>query len=247
MIKKKLLLALFFIPFIALSFQGSTVTLIQGFIYDESGNPVGADIKFINSVGKKIMLKSNSKDGSFQQPFVQGEKYFPIFKGYVLANGFESFEVIKTGKYEEITRNFTVKRIQSNLNIMSEAFFKDGDSILSADAKEYLRVFKEFYNYNKNLTFRAVISAPDKVFKPTSRKVQVKVKNKTRTKTIKISSKDLESDFIQSRINQLTKALKELEIPLSTFNFEKKIKTNPSKTAVNNNNLEIYIDQIKNL
>lgn len=244
---KLLIIASILIPFIASAYQGSNVTLLQGTVKDEAGNPVGAELKFINTTAKPASLKSNSKDGSYQQPLVQGEKYFLILKGYVLTNGFEPFELAKTGKYAENRRDFVVKPIHPNLRVMSNKLFKEGDTVLSQDALENLKMFKAFFNVNKNLTFRISLSAPDVAFKQTSRKIKVKVKNKNTTKTVKVSAKDIEAEFIQARINQLTLALKEIEMPMTVINFEKKIKANPSKKISNGNDFELYIDKIKNL
>lgn len=247
MAKKILIIAFILIPFIASAYQGSNVTLLQGTVKDEAGNPVGAEFKFINTIAKPVSLKSNSKDGSYQQPLVQGERYLPIFKGYVLANGFEYIEIAKEGKYAENRRDFVVKPIETNLRMMSYKLFKNGDTVLSQDATEYLKILKAFYNVNKNLIFRATISVPDVAFKQTTRKIKVKVKNKSTTKTVKVSAKDIEAEFIQARINQLTNALKEIEMPITVIHFEKKIKANPSKIISNSNDFEIYIHQIKNL
>ncbi|HOV92947.1 MAG TPA: hypothetical protein PLC04_07725 [Candidatus Kapabacteria bacterium] len=242
-----ILIVLMFLPLSAFAFQGANVTLLQGTVKDKSGNPIGTDLKFINSDAKPFSLKSNSKDGNYQQPLVQGEKYYPIFKGYILENGFEYFELANVGKYNEGKRDFIVKPLEPNMLIAEKKLFKDGDTLLSQDAIEFLKIFKSFFILNKNLIFRISISAPDVAFKQTTRKIKVKVKNKNTTKTVKVSAKELEAEFIQARIDQLSLTLKELEMPLTVINFEKKIKANPSKKLSKSNDFELYIKEIKNL
>ncbi|HPD33176.1 MAG TPA: hypothetical protein PKV40_02390 [Candidatus Kapabacteria bacterium] len=242
-----LLIVLILLPFTTFSFQGANVTLLQGTVKDKTGNPVGTDLKFISSNTKSFSLKSNSKDGSYQQPLVQGEKYYPIFKGYILENGFESFELAIVGKYNEGRRDFIVKPFEPNMMIAAKKLFKDGDTVLSQDAIEFLKIFKSFFILNKNLIFRVSISAPDVAFKQSSKKISVKSRGKSTTKIIKVPAQDVEEEFIQARINQLSQALKELEMPLTVINFEKKIKSNPSKIISNSNDFELYIKEIKNL
>ncbi|MFH1003937.1 MAG: OmpA family protein [Bacteroidota bacterium] len=100
------------------------LTLVKGFVTDESNNPVGAKIDIIdNKTGKIISTQeSNSASGKFLVSLPSGKSY----KMQVVAEGYyphtENFNIPKGAKYKELDINIKLKRKEQKVSVEGNVF-----------------------------------------------------------------------------------------------------------------------------
>ena len=215
-----ILTAFIFTTFLSFSYsQRNDVALISGTCKDDVGTSMALELRFVTPGMMPAITRSNS-DGTFQQVVKQGKTYLPLFKGYMELGGFHFFDVALQDKYFEFQKEFILLPIEVGKELTSSRFFEKGDTILSKEGRDFLAVFKEFFALNKNINCNVILSAPMTFFKSKRVFQYVEVKGKKKKKRVTISAKQLEEEFLQARVNQLTTAVKEIGLPTKVFNYE---------------------------
>lgn len=209
------------------SFDGKDLVLIQGKVIDaENQNPVGLTIVFFNPNGKQVQAKSNSNDGSYQQVLQAGEKYNIVFKDYILIGEVPEIELPKSGKYNEIEKNFRVKKIATGLEICSFNPFKANQSDFANPSLSCLYELKTFLENNPKVSVIITIYINDSNPKPIEKKVSyLDSKNKTKTKKVIISTGEQLQELAENRVNTIKSYLKSLNIIERKVTFEIDSKT----------------------
>ncbi|MGE5480848.1 MAG: carboxypeptidase-like regulatory domain-containing protein [Chloroflexota bacterium] len=205
--------------------QEKSITLLRGAVTDMYGAPVGATMQFTDRTdGKKFNVKSNSKDGSYQQPLLGGRTYDVLFKGYLPIEREVYVEIPPYKTYTEINRDFTVQKLDPGVAIYSDDAFNNDEYKLNDRGLALLRQVKDLILFQGNITFKISVRSLDVKKLPTTRTVveQVKVKGKMKEKkkTVKIPANEAREEFIRKRIEELRTAAKSLGIRENSLSFE---------------------------
>lgn len=232
---KIFLLISVFVSFIlkSIAFDGKDLVLIHGKVTEsETGKPLGATIIFFSQNGKQIQAKSNSSDGSYQQVLQAGEKYKIVFKDYVLVGENFELELDKKGKYTEIEKNFSVKKIEYGLPICSFNPFKPNHPDLITNDFICLNELKNFLENNPKVNVIITVHTHDSNPKPYNKKISYKdAKNKTKTKNVKVTTAEQLQELAEERINSIKNLLNAMKISERKVTFEVDIKPDISKTT----------------
>lgn len=210
--------------------NSNQTTLYTGFVKDETGAPINAEIRFVNLNNAPIITRAN-QDGSYTAVLRQSSNYYLMIKGYIEFGGLKSFEVPKYDKYQEETRHFIATKLVEGLELVKCSLFNDKDTTISEKGIEFLKVFKEFYSLNKNLQFKIYIPRNEVVFKDKSIKKKEIVNKKKKTTTIKIKASELAEEFLQARTRNLQVVLTEVGLPVKLFKLEFDEPTKPEKSV----------------
>lgn len=215
----------------AKSYDGKDLVLIQGKVSDfETNKPIGVTIIFYSQSGKQIQAKSNSTDGSYQQVLQAGEKYNIVFKDYILMNESPELELSKSGKYNEIEKNFRVKKIETGIEICSFNPFRANQSDLIGHSLGCLYELKSLLENNPKVNAVITIHTHDSNPKTYDKKVTYQdSKNKTKTKKVKVSIEEQLQELAEKRINALKNVMKSLNIAERKVTFE--VDTKPASPA----------------
>lgn len=241
-----LLTYLFLQFFIIESFsQQNDLALLSGTIKNDLGIPVGLELRFLTPNSMPAITRSNT-DGTYQQVVKQGKTYLPIFKGYMEIGGFHFFDIGKFDKYQEFRRDFIVRPIEVGKEVATANFFEPGDTVFSEEGKKFMLIFKEFFSINKNINCTAYLSEPTMTFKAKTITKEVEVKGKIKKVKVKISAKDVETEFLQIRANQILKRIKDFDLPAKVFDFSYEFpkKTKSKKGNELPNNARIVISKV---
>jgi len=212
--------------FQSIAFDGKDLVLIHGQVKDsETNKPIGVTIVFFSQSGKQIQAKSNSSDGSYQQVLQAGEKYYIVFRDYVLVGENPELELDKKGKYTEIEKNFTVRKIEPGLPVCSFNPFKPNLPDLTTYDFICLNELKTFLENNPKVNVIITINTHDSNPKPFDKKVTyLDSKNKTKTKKVKVSTAEQLQELADKRINAIKSLLNSMNISQRKVSFETDIK-----------------------
>jgi hypothetical protein len=218
--------------FQSIAFDGKDLVLIHGQVKDsETNKPLGVTIVFFSQSGKQIQAKSNSSDGSYQQVLQAGEKYYIVFRDYVLMGDNPELELDKKGKYTEIEKNFSVRKIETGLPVCSFNPFKPNLPDLIANDFLCLNELKTFLENNPKVNVIITIHTHDSNPKPYDKKVTyLDSKNKTKTKKVKVSTAEQLQELADKRINSIKKLLNSMNISERKVTFEVDTRPDLSKS-----------------
>lgn len=161
--------------------------LVKGKITCETtGEPVGTEIEFRSSNGKKIRTSSNSISGEWSQ-VLPSDNYTVILHSWNVARKQFNLDVPASTKYKEINQDFTVKRLLPNDVFARLQLFEQNSSEQKEDIKDLLDEIKEIMKFNRAVEFTIYVSAAD-MYKPTEKSVKIIEEPKTNKKS-KNSSK----------------------------------------------------------
>lgn len=212
---------------------GDAVVLLSGKVLDINGNPLSVKIEFIGDNGKKITTTSNSKDGLYQQVLTPGIKYLVSFKDYLEVSGDGVVYIPNVKKYTEMSRTFTLRKIEEGQELSYFKAFNPNDSILTGNyANEFQRI-KDFMSSNLNATIVIVISGKDSWFATKSIKEKYKdSKNRTKTRTVKIQPIEQMTQLLEARKDAVMNYLRTLKIrdKSITIEFDNSMGSKPVKT-----------------
>lgn len=229
---KILLLICLFVVYtnFVIAFDGKDLVLIHGKVTDyDTNNPLGITIIFFSQSGKQIHAKSNSTDGSFQQVLQAGEKYNIVFKDFILINDNPELEVPKSGKYSEIEKNFTVKKIETGLGICSFNPFKPNNYDLTSNYFSCINELKSFLDNNPKVNVIITIHTYDSNPQPIEKKVTyLDSKNRKKTKKVKVSTAEQLQELAENRLNALKNLIKSANIIERKVTYEIDTKTSAS-------------------
>lgn len=135
--------------------------LVKGKVIDENSlQPVGTDIEFRHSNGKKIKIQSNSISGQWEQILPEGN-YTVILYSWNVARKIDEMEVPAATKYKEIQKDFTVKRMLPNDKIFQLSAFDSASENFHGIAKSEIESLKEVMKFNRAVEFTVYVNASD--------------------------------------------------------------------------------------
>ncbi len=206
--------------------KGYTV-IVQGKVIDvNSGKPVGTQLLFIDEKGKKSSGKSNSIDGTFQQPLNFGSINTVLIKGYLPADNHLTIDLTQKNQYEEMALDIYVKPFEAKTELFNYKFFEPNDSVVIN--KEEFKELKTFLDFNPNIKLNFVISSYDSWFNKSKRRIEkTDKKGKISYKTVSYSTKEQLSDLLDARIVSLRNELKENNIFIKIDAFVKDLQVVP--------------------
>jgi hypothetical protein len=237
-------LSIFLINISPVISQQNDLAMVTGTVKDDLGKSIGMEMRFVTPGQMPAITRSNS-DGSYQQVLKQGKKYLPVFKGFMELGGFHFFEIGQFDKYQEFRKDYIVLPIEVGKEVASARFFEPGDTLLSAEGKAFLEIFREFFRINKNINCTCFLSAPTTTFKAKTKTIQVEEKGKLKNKKIKIPAKEVEEEFLKARARQIERVVKDYELPAKVFSFAYEF---PKKTGRKKgelpNNVRVVIEKV---
>lgn len=191
--------------------------LVKGVVTDiYTGAPVGSNIEFKDSEGKKIKIFSNSKTGMYEQLLAAGE-YEVFFQNWNVARSFDKISVKKYDKYGEQVFNFKVKYMQAGSLYDSVATFPKGSETINHDFTKYLEDLKVQMKFNRGVDFDIYVSSADitpqaPAVKQEAPKEKGKSKNKAKqaVKTAEPLKANLSPETIKNLVDKRIEALKAL-------------------------------------
>jgi hypothetical protein len=183
--------------------------------------PIGINFQFVDENGRVTKSRSNSNEGEFQQVLQSGFEYSVYFEDYILDSPINSLVVPPYDKYVEIGKDFSVKKLEANLNICKVNTFKPNDSLLSDQGKHQLTHLKELIKSQPKLQmdFIIKISTIDCFFKTKKVNINAIEKNKPKKKSITLTPENQSVMMIEARKNSIKYILSELKINLRNISF----------------------------
>ncbi len=216
----------------AIKAQNGIVVLLQGKITQEGTNtPVGIEFDLISTDGKKLQVKSNSSEGDYQQIIKPGLTYHVIPKGYLLTQQGLSFEIPNYTKYTEVTKNFSVKKIERGLVLNDLTIFDKNKADLTGSDVSQLHDLKDFLLTNIKVSVDIMVNTHDSYFKTTKKKEAYKdKKGRTKYKRVKVSTIEQLKELAFQRIENLRNYLLSLNINAKRFNLTDDVNEAVSKS-----------------
>ncbi len=186
--------------------------VVKGKIADEqTGEPMGVDIEFRNSDGKKIKINSNSLTGEFQQVLNAGEFYEVILSGSNIIRKVDRFKVDHYDSYDEQEQNFTVKKLEPGRTLFRLSPFEKGSSQIIGDELESIFIeLQEIMKFNRAVYFEFVVNAKETYTKAPI--VQYKEEPKTKGKKKKPQKEEPRHQIIPDPNPGLVKELVDARI-----------------------------------
>ncbi|MBM2815412.1 MAG: hypothetical protein HW421_2174 [Ignavibacteria bacterium] len=196
------------------------VVLLEGKATDiNTGQDLKIKIYFVDSFGKRIPFQTNSKDGKYSQTFNSGDTYLIIAEKYLPAAEDRVYFLVSHAEYLEIRKDFKFTKLEEGLKITSFNSFHPNETTITPEAKETLQWFKHYIAVNKTVNFIFTLNSSDSYLPPTTKKVDVQVKGKTKTKTVKVTTEERLKIFLNERIEVLKNYLSNNDIPLRNIEF----------------------------
>lgn len=137
--------------------------VVKGKITDEqTGQPIGVDIEFRSTDGRKIKINSNSISGEYQQVLNAGEFYEVILTGPNIIRKVDRLKVDHFDSYDEQEQNFTVIKLEPGRAIFKiTAFDKGSNQINKEELESIFSEIQEIMKFNRAVNFEFVVNAKD--------------------------------------------------------------------------------------
>lgn len=191
------------------------VVLYQGKIIDKStGQPVGTSFRFTSESGKKNQSQSAANDGTYQVVLNSGENYYLALKEYVAVEPSSYYQIPSNSSYSEVHQNIYVKKVTPGVELFSFKAFEPNGKSLIEKAHYTLIEIKNFMAMNPNINLKLTISSGDSYFKGGTKKIEyVDKKGRTKSKTVKVTSQEMLTEFSKARYDEILNHFTELNIP----------------------------------
>ena len=167
--------------------NGNVQIVVKGVITDEfNGEPCEATITIKDKNGKKFKIKSNSKDGTYEQVLTAGETYEFTFLNFDVLKKVETLYIESSTKYTEQKADFTVKKLREGLHLYAKDIFPAGSGDITNSPDEILKELDEILVYNRSAKFEFIATSHDtyatapKVVEQTKSTKTKKTKQKTK-------------------------------------------------------------------
>ncbi len=137
--------------------------VVKGKVTDElTGQPIGVEIEFRSTDGRKIKINSNSISGEYQQVLNAGEFYDVIFSGPNIIRKVDRLKVDHFDSYDEQEQNFTVIKLEPGRTLFKiSAFNKGSNEVSKEEIESVFNQIKEIMKFNRAVNFEFVINAKD--------------------------------------------------------------------------------------
>lgn len=166
---------------------GEIPLVVKGKVLDEfSGEPLLCTIEFRTNNGKKIKVNT-LEDGSYQQVLTSGMTYDVYIYDWNILRTNLSYSVPYKEDYQEIEKDFYVKKLEKGNTIYKEDFFERSSSSLTAEAEKFLKELNTTMRFNRSVKFDLYVNAHD-TYSRSSRKIRSLVEKRISTLKEKIDS-----------------------------------------------------------
>lgn len=207
--------------------QNSAVVLVQGKVLNKSGQPVGKNLHFINSAGKKTTCKANIVDGAYQLVLPSNEKYIVLIDRHILDQSESEYFIPEFKEYAELNKNFNPTEIVEGMKVLEFKAFEPGETAVSDKSLLSFIEIKEFMVINKNMVIELTISAKDCYFSPKKVKETEMVGKKKKTVTKTITVNEQIEELLTKREAALRAKLSDLKIREKSVTITKDFKQGP--------------------
>jgi hypothetical protein len=226
MIKTRTLIALlvFVSSLFCLNAQSTseTVVLLQGKTLNRQGGHISVKLTFTDKQNKKkVRTTSNRNTGLYQVVLKPGHEYSVDFKGYISVDSSNSFRIPVVKKYTEISRTFTLKKIEEGLELCRFNAFKPQDTVLSGFYRDYFDRMKQFLRKNINASVVITVSMKDSYFKKKRIKKYYKDKRgRRRYKRVWLKADEQLKKVLDARLLAVQNYVDSLKIRASMVSFK---------------------------
>ncbi len=204
--------------------QLGNVILLNGKIDEyDSGKPLGLKINFVASDGKKVIVNSNSIDGSYQAVLNADETYKVLIQDYMIIKGDKEITLPKVSEYTEKYQNFTCSKLAPGMVLSTYKMFKPNEDKLLASELQMLNEVKELLANNPRLILKIIVSTEDSWFGPKKIKVNDPKSKRKKPQTITISTEERMKELLEARVKNVQDYLINNGIKDKRIDIEKKL------------------------
>jgi hypothetical protein len=170
--------------------------LIKGKVTDEfSGKPVECTVEFRSEDGKKIRINTQT-DGLYQQILNSGETYEVYLYNWDVIRKNEFYTVPDLEDYQEVHKDFSVKKLEKGNKVYDLNFFDNNSSSLNGTSESFLKELNTIMRFNRHVEFDIHINAHDTHSKSTKL-----IKSLVSQRIDALSSKLSTFSMIKGRVN----------------------------------------------
>lgn len=243
--------------FITIHAQNTSTVLLKGIIRDiQSGTAVGTDYEITDEAGNKVAnAKSHPKTGMYSAALKSGASYTILFNGYDIVKSRQNIVLEPAEKYQEITKDFTVQKLYTGMELFSLKAFEYTASTLSAESIQALNDIKEMLRKNRNLSINITllpdiapppvqIAAPAvKAKKKGKNEVPVPVASPTQPQNLR---NEIDPTLTASRVDAIKSMFTEVKNLDSKLKINTENRNDPKHDALKNT-LIISVGEVKSL
>mgnify|MGYP006296003457 CR=1 FL=1 len=162
---RKVSLVMIFFILISLNTQAQFISgqkgkiLLKGKVLEEDSNqPAGVNMKFINKKGKEFRANSNSESGIYKVLLESGKEYEVKIHGDNILRKTTTLKIDKKDDYVEMDRDFTVQKLKPGLVLANINNAYEGDN-LNEKAISALKKIKIMMRFNRNMQIKIYLIA----------------------------------------------------------------------------------------
>jgi ribosomal protein L21E len=183
--------------FALVSFANAQIPLlVKGKIVDEfTGKPVICTIEFRTDNGKKIKI-TTQEDGLYQQVLTSGSTYEVYLYNWDVLRKSENYTVPDLDDFQEVNKDFKVKKLEKGNKVFDLNFFDNTSSILNGSSEEFLKELNTIMRFNRHVQFAFHINAHDSYSKSNS-----KIKSLVEKRKATLSEKLSKYPMIKERVS----------------------------------------------
>ena len=247
--------AFYCFAFITIHAQNTSTILLKGIIRDiQSGAAVGTDYEITDEAGNKVAnAKSHPKTGMYSAALKPGASYTILFNGFDIVKSRQNIVLEPAEKYQEITKDFTVQKLYTGMELYSIKEFEYTGNTLSAESIQALNDIKEMLKKNRNLSITITL-LPDIAPPPVQIAAPV-IKSKKKGKNEVPVASPIQNHNIRNEIDPTltasrVEAIKSIFTEVKNLDSKLKINTenrNDPKHDTLKNTLIISVGEVKSL
>lgn len=133
--------------------------VIKGKVTDKfSGKPTELEMVFVSEDGSKTKCNPNILDGHYQQVLTSGKSYTVYFVHFDVAREMYSINIPIYESYQEIERDWQVKKLAVGNHIYDDNAFLDGSAELSPEGILIIKQFSNILKFNRGAKFDLIVS-----------------------------------------------------------------------------------------
>lgn len=143
-----------------------THILVKGQIYDvTTKKPIGVEIEFRDSQGKKIKCQSNSLSGEYQQVLNSNTQYTVILNNSDILRREFKFKTLDTNDYAEQIEDWGVVVPKPGAVLFKGQIYDSGNDNFSAQGIDKLEELQMLLRFNRELHVEFVVNSLNSVSK----------------------------------------------------------------------------------
>lgn len=139
--------------------NGGIPILIKGKVTDVfSGMPTKLEMVFVDEEGSKIKCLPNILEGHYEQVLTSGKTYTVYFVNYDVARELYSINIPDFERYEEVNKDWKVKKLAQGNSIYNDNVFLRGSAELSPQGIVIIKQFSNILKFNRGAKFDLMVS-----------------------------------------------------------------------------------------